>query len=214
MKIFIHGNGDFSKEINRMLVKSKYFNKYYMTELKIGKKKYINHDNLKGFGFSHTETLKDFNVNKIKKYPHLICSSKKQDVFEKFIIDNDLESVKYLLINSPIIKKKNHIGVGFIAAHAYLGDQVYYGNYSYIGPMCVIGNRVKIGNKCAIFQKNSIDRNVEVGDNTIITVNVFINKDIKIGKNCYIAPNQIITENIPDNCAVMNGKIIRGFYET
>ena len=210
MKIFIHGNGDYSKEIENLLTNIKYYSKSYHYEIYNHKNKLMKNKKIKCIGFSHTDTLHAFNINKIKKYNHLICASQKQDVFEKYIIDNKLNVLKRLLVNSPISKDRNAIGNGVMAFHTFFGNYLEIGNYSFFGPLSVIGNRAKIGNKCFLFQKNTLDRDVIIGDNTIVTVNVTINKGIKIGSNCYIAPNQTITENIPDNSYYINGKILRG----
>lgn len=210
MKIFIHGNGDFSKETENLLTNIKYYSKSFHYEIYNHKNKLIKNKKIKCIGFSHTETLHEFDINKIKKYNHLMCSSQKQDIFEKYIIDNKLNVLKCLLINSPISKDRNIIGNGVIAFHTFFGNYLEIGNYSFFGPLCIIGNRVKIGNKTLLFQKNTLDRDSIIGDNTIITVNVTINKGIRIGNNCYIAPNQMVTEDIPDNSCFINGKIIRG----
>ena len=213
MKIFIHGNGDYANEVKNFLLYSEYYKKFYKYELRINKKN-INPKKIKCVGFSHTDTLDDLKINKIKKYYHLICSSKKQDVFEKFIKDNKLQIVNYLLIDSPLIKKENKVGNGIVAFHTYFAYHIEIGNYCYFGPTNVISNRVSIGNGCFLFQRNTISKNCQIGDNTIITTNVIINDGIRIGKNCYIAPNQIITKDLEDNCMLINNKIIRNFNES
>lgn len=211
MKIFIHGNGDYSKEIDNLLTNIKYYSQSYHYEIYNHKNKLIKPKKIKCFGFSHTETLHTFDIKKIKKYYHVICSSQKQDIFEKYIEDNDLKVLGKLLVNSPIAKDRNSIGKGVMAFHTFFGNYLEIGNYSFFGPLCIIGNRAIIGNKVFLFQKNTLDRDVVIGDNTIVTVNVTINKGVKIGKNCYIAPNQIITDNIPDNSYIINGKVLKGF---
>jgi UDP-3-O-[3-hydroxymyristoyl] glucosamine N-acyltransferase len=209
MKIFIHGNGDYSKEIDNLLTNIKYYSKSYYYEIYNHKNKLVENKKIKCIGFSHTETLHEFDINKIKKYNHIICSSQKQDVFEKFIIDNDLKVLKCLLVNSPLLKNKNKIGKGIMAFHTFFGNYLEIGDYSFFGPLCIIGNRAKIGDKCTLFQKITIDRDVVIDNNTVITANVMINKGVKIGKNCYIGPNQIIMENIEDNSVFINGKNIK-----
>ena len=210
MKIFIHGNGDWAKEINNFFVYYHYYSKDYRYEIGDLKEKKIK--KIKCVGFSHTDTLDNFDIKKIKKYYHLVCSSKKQEIFEKFIIDNDLKILPYLMINTPFIKEENEIGKGVVVFHSYLGNGLIINNFSFIGPLNIISNRVTIGKNCVLYQKNTIEKDVVIGDKTIISSNVTINKGVKIGNNCYIGPNQNIITDIPEDCMFINNKIIKGLH--
>lgn len=99
-------------------------------------------------------------------------------------------------IGSGVILKNN---VSIHAAHGViLSDHV------------TLGNNVTLNSFFNVKLKNQKTYPIYIGENSVISDNVVIYPDVSIGENVFVAPGEKVNENIPSNCSLIEGQLIRG----
>ena len=114
----------------------------------------------------------------------------------------------FLMINiqkkcNCFIPIKSNIKYCPIFPHSLYG--IFISSGATIGKNCVIFQQVTIGSNTLLDSKNV--GAPTIGDNVYIGAGAKIIGNIKIGNNVRIGANTTITEDIPDNVTVVNGKI-------